>query len=325
MPAVDVLSDLLHRARAGDALVRQLIQRPPWSMTFTDPTPLTVLATLGGHASLRLDGRGPVRLGAGDIALISATGRCTIADSPSTPPQVVIRDGRKHLVGSGAEVAAPSRAPRTYGDGLPGATTMLRGAYYLRGGVGERLLGMLPPLAVVPAGPRTRAALDLLTTETACDEPGQDAVLGRLLDLVLVMALRAWCAGPEGAPPAWYRALTEPAVGEALSLLHTDPARRWTVADLAAATGLSRAAFTARFTRSVGEPPLTYLTGWRMTLAADLLRDTDDTIATIARAVGYQDGFAFSVAFKRARRVSPSEWRRGAGPAVQSSTARTNS
>jgi AraC-like DNA-binding protein len=187
---------------------------------------------------------------------------------------------------------------------------MLRGAYQLRSGVGRRLLGMLPPLALVPAGPRTRAALDLLTTEASYDEPGQDAVLGRLLDLLLVMALRAWCARPDTAPPAWYRALADPAIGNALSLLHADPARRWTVAELASKTGMSRAAFAARFNSHVGEPPLTYLTAWRMTLAADLLHDTDHTIATIAREVGYHDAFAFSVAFKRAHNVSPSAWRR---------------
>ncbi|MBE1582494.1 cupin domain-containing protein [Nonomuraea angiospora] len=310
---MDVLSDLLHRARARNALVRKLVQRPPWSLSFADAPALTVVATLGGHASVRLGEDGaPVRLAAGDIALISATSRYTIADSPSTPPQVVIQGQKKYVVG-GEEMATPARrslAPRTYGDGLPGATVMIRGAYELRGDVGDRLLDMLPPLAVVPAGPRTRAALDLLATEVACDEPGQDAILDRLLDLVLVLALRAWCARPDPALPAWHRALADPAIGDVLRLLHEDPAHRWTVAELAAKVGMSRAAFAARFTGLVGEPPLTYLTGWRMALAADLLRDTEATVATVARQVGYEDAFAFSVAFKRARALSPSAWRR---------------
>jgi AraC-like DNA-binding protein len=309
---MDVLSDLLHRSRARNAQIRQLIQQPPWSMTFADAPSLTVVATLGGHASVRLDDdpqAAPVRLAAGDIALISGTNRYTIADAPETPPQMVIRDGKKHVIDSGT-AAQQNLAPRTYGDGLPGATTLLRGAYELRGDVGERLLVMLPPLTVVPAGPRTRAALDLLAAEVAHDEPGQDAVLNRLLDLVLVLALRAWCARPQAEPPSWYRALVTPAVGDALRLLHEDPARRWTVAELAARVGQSRATFAARFTGAVGEPPLTYLTGWRMALAADLLRDTEETIAAVAREVGYEDAFAFSVAFKRARGVSPSDWRR---------------
>lgn len=292
-------------------------------MTFADAPPLTVVATFDGHASVRLDDRhasarlddldderrpAPVRLSAGDIALISGTSRYTIADAPDTPTQVVIHGGRKHVIDSGS-AARQNLAPRTYGDGLPGATGLLRGAYDLRGDVGERLLDMLPPLAVVPAGPRTRAALDLLAAEVAHEEPGQDAVLNRLLDLVLVLALRAWCARPQAELPSWYGALATPVVADALRLLHEAPAHRWTVAELAARVGQSRATFAARFTRAVGEPPLTYLTGWRMALAADLLRDTDKTVAAVARDVGYEDPFAFSVAFKRARGLSPSGWR----------------
>ncbi|MBX6381710.1 MAG: AraC family transcriptional regulator [Microbispora sp.] len=313
---MDVLSDLLHRAHARNALVRQLIQRPPWALSFTGPPPLTVVAALGGHAWVRLDDAdlAPVRLAPGDIALIGGARAHTIADDPSTPPRAVIHGITKHVVagGEGAAAARRSLGPRTYGDGLPGATVMLRGACELRGEAGVRLLGMLPPLAVVPAGPRTRAALDLLAAEVARDEPGQDAVLHRLLDLVLVLALRAWCTGPAASSPSWHRALADPAVGEALRLMHERPAHRWTVAELAAGVGMSRAAFAARFKSMAGEPPLTYLTGWRMTLGADLLGDTDATVAAVAREVGYEDAFAFSVAFKRAYGVSPSAWRRRA-------------
>ena len=306
---MDALTDLLHRARARTALVRQLIQRPPWSITYADAPPLTVTTALGGPASIRLDDSGgaPVHLAAGDIALVTAS-PYTIADDPGTGHQVTIRGGRKYLPGGDQVAGDWNLAPRTYGDGLPGATIMLRATFELHGAVSDRLLALLPPLAVVPAGPRTGAALDLLAAEVSRDEPGQDAVLNRLLDLVLVLALRAWCA-ESATLPAWYRALGDPAIGEALHLLHADPARRWTVAELAAKVGSSRAAFATRFTTLVGEPPLTYLTGWRMTLAADLLRDSEKTVAAVAGEIGYADPFAFSVAFKRARGVSPSTWR----------------
>src|SRR3954447_17953566 len=250
---MDVLTDLLHRARARTALVRQLVQRPPWSMTFADGPPLAVVAALGGRACIRPADAAPVELAAGDIALVRWTGPHTIADDPATPPQVVLRGGKKYVPG-GEPVAAEGRlAPRTYGDGLPGATVLLRGLYELRGDAGDRLLALLPPLAVVPAGPRTRAVLDLLAGEVGRDEPGQDAVLERLLDLLLVLALRAWCARRGAASPAWSGALAAPAVGAALRLLQEEPARRWTVAALAAEVGLSRAAFAARLTRLVGE------------------------------------------------------------------------
>jgi len=308
---VDVLTDVLHRARARTALVRQLVQRPPWSITFADAPALTVMATLGGGASIRLHASeiAPVGLAAGDIAVVTGTGACTIADDPGTPVQITIRGGHKYLSDGQRTAGRRNLAPRTYGDGLPGATTMIRAAYELHGEVGRHVLALLPPLAVIPAGPRTRTALDLLATEVSRDEPGQDAVLTRLLDLMLVLALRAWCAG-SATLPAWYHALDDPAIGEALRALHADPARRWTVAALAAELGLSRAAFAARFTALVGEPPLTYLTNWRMTLAADLLQDTDHSVATVAREIGYSDPFAFSVAFKRTRGVNPSTWRR---------------
>jgi AraC-like DNA-binding protein len=306
---MDVLTDLLHRARASNALVRQLVARPPWAVTYVEAAPLTVVATLGGSAWVRLDGSS-VRLADGDIALVGSTGPYTIADDPASPPQFVIR-GEKKYSADGQEVAGPHHtlAPRTYGEGLPGSTVMLRGAYQLHGDVAARLLGLLPPLAVVPAGPRTQATLDLLAAEVARDEPGQDAVLARLLDLVLVLALRAWCARPDAELPAWYRALSDPVTGHALRLLHEDPARRWTVGSLAEEAGMSRAAFAARFRSLVGQPPLAYLTAWRMSLAADLLRDTEDTVAVVARKVGYTDPFAFSVAFKRANGESPSAWR----------------
>ena len=313
---MDTLSDLLRRAGAGDAQVRQLIQRPPWSITYADAPALTVFATLGGQAALRLEdvpSAAPAHLSAGDIALVAHSRRHTISDNLATAPQVVISGGRKQLLGDPAkhpELRA-SLAPRTWGDGLPGATTVLRGMFKLRGEAGRRLLAMLPPLVVIPAGPRTGAALDLLAAETVRDEPGQDAVLHRSLDLVLVLALRSWCKSLGPADPSWYAALTDPAIGTALDHLHADPARPWTVADLAGVAGLSRAAFAARFTRLVGQPPMAYLTSWRMTLAADLLREeAGTTVAAAARAVGYQDAFAFSVAFKRARGMSPSRWAR---------------
>ncbi len=283
-------------------------------MTYADAPTLTIIATLGGPATIRLAGHAgsPTDLRAGDVALISKTPRYTIADSADTPEQYVIHKGRKYLAGAGDVPADHANiSTRTYGlaEDTAGATILLRGAYNLHGAVTDRLLAMLPPLAVIAAEPRTTPVLELLTRETRLDEPGQDAVLRRLLDLLLVLALRAWCARAEPTLPAWCRALSDPAIGDALQLLHEHPAHPWTVDDLAAKTGLSRATFAARFSKLVGQPPLTYLTNWRMTIAADLLRDTTSTVAAVARTVGYHDPFAFSVAFKRTHNATPSTFR----------------
>ncbi|MFC8723359.1 AraC family transcriptional regulator [Kitasatospora sp. NPDC057198] len=326
---MDVLSDLLHRARAEHTRVHQLVQRPPWSVAFADPPALTVVAALDGPASVRFAEHPadapapaapttplvsaaplvPVLLAPGDLALIRGdAGRYVLADRPGTAPQVLIRAGTKQVLDP-AVAADRSLGPRTYGDGLPGATTLLHGAYDFRGAAGAHLLGLLPPVAVVPAGDGTRAALRLLAAETARREPGQEVVLDRLLDLVLALAVRAWYTRPDTELPSWPAALGVPAVGEAIRLLHAEPDRRWTVAELAARVGRSRTAFAAQFTRAVGEPPLAHLTAWRMVLAADLLRDTELTVSAVAHRVGYQDAFAFSTAFKRTRGLTPSAWR----------------
>lgn len=123
--------------------------------------------------------------------------------------------------------------------------------------------------------------------------------------------LRAWFARPEGRAPGWYRAHGDPVVGPALRLLHDDPAHPWTVAALAGRAGVSRAALALRFTRLVGEPPMAYLTGLRLALAADLIRESDATLETVARQVGYGTAFALSTAFKREHGVSPQEYRSG--------------
>ena len=134
-------------------------------------------------------------------------------------------------------------------------------------------------------------------------------MLDRLLDLFLITSLRAWFGRPGGDGPAWYRAHRDPVVGTALRMLHADPARGWTVAELAGATGVSRAALARRFTELVGEPPMSYLTGWRLALAADLLREPGATVAAVAHQVGYATAFAFSAAFKRVRGLSPRDYR----------------
>jgi AraC-like DNA-binding protein len=149
----------------------------------------------------------------------------------------------------------------------------------------------------------------LLAEELQHEGPGQEVVLDRLLDLLLITALRSWLDGPDARAPGWYAATGDPVVGPALRLLQHNPAHPWTVRDLAAKVGVSRAALARRFTELVGEPPIAYLTTWRLTLAADLLREPDATLASVARRVGYATPFALSAAFKRVRGVSPAEYR----------------
>jgi AraC-like DNA-binding protein len=198
---------------------------------------------------------------------------------------------------------------RSWGNSPVGTTSMLIGTYERHSEIGRQLLSVLPRLVVMPAGAWDSPLLPMLGQEIIKDEPGQETVLDRLLDLLLVTALRAWFSGHRAEAPGWYRAQGDPVVGRALRMLQNNPAQPWTVASLARETGVSRAALARRFAELVGEPPMTFLTAWRLALAADLLREPGTTISAVAQQVGYSSPFALSTAFKRVRGVSPNEHR----------------
>ena len=196
---------------------------------------------------------------------------------------------------------------RTWGNAPDGATVLMTGVYESAGEISARLLRALPPLLKLDAAALDSPLVPLLADEIVKDAPGQEAVLDRLLDLLLIATLRAWFARDDA--PGWYRAYSDPVVGPALRALHDEPARPWTVAELAKAGGVSRAALARRFNDLVGEPPMSFLTGWRIALAADLLLEPGATVGSVAPQVGYGSPFALSTAFKRLRGVSPQQYR----------------
>lgn len=311
---MDAIAALLDGPRAVGAFVLRSSMDPPWSVRVQDRAPLTLVAIVRGGAWLLPDGGDPVRLGAGDVAITAGPGPYTVADDPGMAPQAVIHPGQRCTTPDGRELELMRHlGVRTWGNSPDGATVMVTGTYGMEGEVSGRLLRTLPPLITVARADLGSPLVELMAAEIVRDAPGQAAVLDRLLDLLLIAALRAWFARPGAAAPGWYRAHADPEVGRALTLVHDDPARPWTVASLAAAVGLSRAAFARRFTRLVGEPPMAYVTAWRIALAADLLREPGQTIAAVARAVGYANPYALSAAFRRVRGVSPREYRSRAG------------
>jgi len=283
-----------------------MVMSPPWSVRVQDEAPLSVVAVVRGEAWVFPDVGEAVHLGRGDVAITRGPVPFTYADEVSTPPQAVIHPGQHCATPDGEELhQAMDLGVRTWGNDPLGSADLLVGTYQLEGDVSQRLLSALPSLLVVPAGRLDSPLVDALSAEVQRDEPGQEAVLDRLLDLLLIATLRAWFAGPEAEAPSWYRAHSDPVVGRALRMLHHHPAHPWTVAGLAKETGVSRAALARRFTELVGEPPMSYLTEWRLALAADLLREPDATVGSVARQVGYGSPFALSTAFKRHRGVSP--------------------
>ncbi|MER5319493.1 AraC family transcriptional regulator [Streptosporangium roseum] len=163
-------------------------------------------------------------------------------------------------------------AARTCGVTEYGSAVLLSGAYESEAGISGRLLDALPGVLVIPDADCHRPTVDLVAREILQDTPGQQPVLDRLLDLMLISTLRSWFDRPQQHAPVWCRTMDDSIVGRTLRLLHEHPAHPWTVADLAAKSGVSRAALARRFTAQVGEPPMTYLANRRIALAADLLR-----------------------------------------------------
>jgi AraC-like DNA-binding protein len=306
---VDAVVGLLDGVRARGAFVLRMMMDPPWSMNIRDKAPLTLICQTHGSAAIVGESSGTVRLGPGDVALTRGTEQYVFADDPATTPMVVIHPGQRCTTLSGEDLRFEmSLGVRTWGNSPSGATRSVICAYEGRSEVSARLLDALPTVLVLRADEWETPLVDLLAAEAGNDGPGQEAYLDRLLDLLLIAVLRTWFDRDENAP-TWWHAEHDPVVGPALKLIYNNPAHPWTVANLAAAVGSSRAVFASRFTEQVGEPPIAFLTSWRLALAADLLRSSQATIAAVARQVGYSTPFALSSAFKRAYGVSPNTYR----------------
>lgn len=304
--AVDALAQFLDGPRASGAFVLRSLLEPPWSLRIQDEAPLTIVAQVQGHAHLGFDDGPEGTLGPGDVAVVRGPAPYTVADSPGRAPDVIIHPGQRCTTPDGESLSeAMDLGVRTWGNSATGSVVLLTGTYTTDGEVSRRLLDALAPLTVFDAGSWQSPIVPLLADEITRDGPGQQVVLDRLLDLLLVAALRAAFARPGAEVPAWYRAFGDPVVGRALRLMHNAPAHPWTVASLAAAAGVSRAALARRFHDLVDEPPMGFLTGWRMALAADLLLEPDATVSAVARRVGYGSPFTFSTAFKRTYGTSP--------------------
>ncbi|NRQ31537.1 AraC family transcriptional regulator [Nonomuraea sp. NN258] len=303
---MDQLAALLDGPRARNAFLLRSLLNPPWSLRIQDEAPLTLAALVRGSAWVLPDRGDPMELAPGEVAILRGPEPYTVADHPETAPQIIIHPGQHCTTLDGQSLyQAMDLGVRSWGNDPDGATVLITGTYQMEGEVSRRLLEALPALLKQPGGP----VIGLLRDEIVKDEPGQEAVLDRLLDLLLIAALRSWFATHEA--PAWYRAMGDPLVGRAMRMLQNNPAHPWTVAALAAQVGVSRASLARRFTDLVGEPPMAFLTDWRLAMAADLLREPDATVGSVARKVGYGSPFALSTAFKRVRGVSPQEYRAG--------------
>jgi AraC-like DNA-binding protein len=299
--SVDVLSDAIRALRTGTPHSRRHELRAPWGMRFA-PT-----ATAGFHAVLRgtcwlVPAQGSATcLSAGDVVFVRGRYAHALADSPATP------------------LGGPRLAYRSHGAAAGGGTVVLCGAYQLEHDRPHPLLTGLGDVFHLSARsgrhPALHAAVALLGSELEQPRAGTAVALPALLDMLLLYILRAWFEEqPHHSAIGWAAALADPAIRSALRDIHADPARPWSVAELGTRAGLSRAAFARRFATMVGEPPMTYLTRWRMTTAARLLRGSTAPLREVARRAGYASEFAFGKAFKREYGLSPGGYRRHRTP-----------
>jgi AraC-like DNA-binding protein len=302
---MDVLADVLSVTRMGTTVVAQAELVPPWGLEIDPIAEAHVHVVQRGSCWLRTTSEpGHMRLGSGDVVLIRAGIGHSICDDPKTAPaphKLVLAAMPRRLAS-----LPKSRAHET--------TVVLCAKYLFRGSGAHPLTSLLPPLVHLPAHEAERHVqlqllLQLLRHEAADAGGGTELVIPRLVDSLLVYVVRAWLEGQPVDAGGWFAALREPAIVKALSLIHEQPQRPWSVASLARQVAHSRPTFARRFAELVGETPVAYLTRWRMCLATKLLAETELSLEEVAARVGYESAAAFSKAFRRSYGEAPGRFR----------------
>jgi AraC-like DNA-binding protein len=316
----DIVADIVATTRHGTVIYSRNRFHAPWGIS-TPPLGLASFHVVtAGACWLVPDDGDPIQLTRGDAALVPAGTGHAMVDTPGTPARPLT-----DFVGGPLGQTPPVEVVI---DGPGPVTGMLCGGYVLDPGLRHPLTMALPPVVHVGAGhgrgTGLAAAVDLLSDELDRADPGGPAVINALVDLLFVYALRAWLAEQSQASTGsagsvgdaggagWVRALYDPIVGTALTLVHREPGRPWTVTSLARAVGAPRATFGRRFTALTGQAPMAYVTAWRMTVAARLLREERLPLKDIAGRVGYDSEFAFARAFKRVVGQPPGRYRASA-------------
>jgi AraC-like DNA-binding protein len=288
---MDLMSEVIRMVRVGSVGSRLIRHSDPRGVRFPAFAGSGFHIVLQGTCWLIGEDQPPVALRPGDIVLASSGAQHGLARTPRALADLPVLD---------MSPVPPAPGPCDF--------EFLCGAYRLEHGRAPQYLRALPDLIAVTPDydryPEMRALIELLKAEAGKTRPGSGATLRSLLDLILVQVLRQWHEQHGTAPGT-----DDPAIAAALRQVHEHPQRQWTVSELSEVAGLPRTAFTRRFTALVGQPPMSYLIGWRLACAARLLRETSAPLAAIARQVGYSTEFAFSSAFRREYGVAPGQFR----------------
>ncbi|KFA87542.1 AraC family transcriptional regulator [Archangium violaceum] len=302
----DVLAEVLDSMRLTTLVYGRLELFAPWGVQFPELPGAHIIVVARGSARLEVQGvEGAIALSAGDLALLPHGGEHAIRDAEGSPLHILGKDSCTRGHGG----------PGTHRLGGDGARTVLVvGSFRLGAASRIPLFEGLPRVIHITAdhaeaSPSLPALVQLLITESASSSPGATVVMSRLADILLVQALRTHIAAGQ-CQERGLCALADPQIRKALSLIHERHAEPWTVESLATAVALSRSSFAARFSEMVGEPPLEYLARWRMTKAAQFLRESELPLLEVAESIGYQSEASFNRAFKRWGGVAPGAYRR---------------
>jgi AraC-like DNA-binding protein len=306
-PAPDALTAVVDTLGLRGRLYCRIELSAPWGMALPRDEFARFHVVERGDCWLKVPGSAkPVALTGGDLVVVPHGSGHSLVDAPDTTPVPVSRIFRKAIPDGHARVRHGAGGPET---------VLICGEFRFEHREGHPLISALPPVIHLrsSAGP-ARALLDvgleLLATEAKSPHAGTQALVSRLTDVLFIQALRVWVETlPDGAG-GWLGALRDRHIGTALSLLHREPDRDWTLAAIATAVGMSRSRFTDRFAALVREAPMAYLTRWRMHLAAGRLLSDGPSVAELARSVGYESETAFAKAFRRTFGLSPSAYRR---------------
>ncbi len=315
---MDVLTDVLNTVRVSAACHGRLEVARPWGIRVGPGEDPKFHVVLEGTCMLAMEGLAPIELGAGDLVALPHGHAHVLCDSLSTPAQPLEELVKQATHGAGA--APCGGALELGGDGE--RTSLVSGRMAFEDPRNHPVLRVLPPLVLLRATDGNSVhwlenTLRFIACESRSGRPGAETVVNRLADVLFIQIVRGYLASTPTDARGWLRALTDPQIGASLGLIHQEPESDWTVASLAAKVGMSRSTFAGRFTELVGEPPLHYITRWRMQKAASLLREGRATLADIADRVGYESEAAFSKAFKRWIGSAPGAYRRSARPTPQ--------
>lgn len=303
-----ILSDILQSVRLCSALLSRACLRPPYGVhTRGAPRPI-FHGVVHGTLCFRRDGDDgeALQLGPGDVVVLTRGDGHTLSDAPD---RVAVP------IGTLARSRTRSHVEQVETAGTGDAAHVLCGTFSFAHKAGEAMLALLPRVMVVRSDqgtlvPWLSETLAMLDRELDRETPGGDAMVTRLVDLLVAHLLRRCVLSAPGQGGGWLSALRDPKIGRALAAIHRNPHHDWTASSLAGVVGMSRSAFFARFTDLVGEPPAQYLTRWRMQVAADLLEDDGLSLGQLAERVGYGSEDAFSKVFKRHMGCSPAQYRR---------------